>query len=178
MKTLYIIRHAKSGWSQPDTRDFERPLSKRGKKDLNTIGSYLALRGICPDVILSSCALRAQQTADILAKKINFDGEKHYLEALYLSSLEDLREIIMIQENGVDTMFIVGHNPQLHELVNSFIDEHINKLPTLGVVAINFDISSWSDIENVKGKLNFFIFPKQFKYYMPRQIRWYISEEV
>jgi len=171
MKTLYLIRHAKSGWSKPDTRDFERALAKRGKKDLNTIGSYLLLKGIKPDIILSSCALRAQQTTDILTQKINFNGEKHYLEELYLSSLEEMKEIIMIQDDGIDTMFIVGHNPQLHELANSFIDEHIDKLPTLGVIAIDFDISKWSDIENVKGKLDFFIFPKQFKYYMPRQIR-------
>ena len=175
MKTIYLIRHAKSGWNQPDTRDFERALSKRGKKDLNTIGSYLALRGIKPDVILSSCALRAQQTADILSQKINSDSKKYYLKELYLSSLEEMKEIIMAQESSVKTIFLVGHNPQLHELANSFIDEHINKLPTLGIVAIDFDISDWSEIEDEKGKLDFFIFPKQFKYYMPRQIRGFVS---
>jgi phosphohistidine phosphatase len=131
----------------------------------------LALRGIKPELILSSCALRAQQTADLLAKKIDFDGVKHYLEELYLSSLEEMKDIIMVQDNSVDAMFLIGHNPQLHELINTLVDEHINKLPTLGVVAIEFDISQWSEIEDTKGRLDFFIFPKQFKYYMPRQIR-------
>jgi len=175
MKTIYFIRHAKAGWSQPDTRDFERALSKKGKKDLNTIGSYLAIREIKPELILSSCALRAQETSDILAKKINFNGTKYYLEELYNSSLEAMIEIIMIQDADINSIFIVGHNPQLHELVNSLIDEHINKFPTLGVVAINFDISEWSEIKDAKGVLDFFIFPKQFKYYMPRQIRGMLS---
>jgi len=174
MKTLYLIRHAKSGWSEPNTSDFERTLSKKGKKDINTIGSYLALREINPKIILSSCALRAQQTTDLLAKKIGFSGTKYYLEELYLTSLSAIQEIIMVQESSVESMFIVGHNPQLHELANSLTDEHISKFPTLGVVAIEFDIEKWSEITSTKGKLDFFIFPKQFKYYMPRQIRSYL----
>ena len=174
MKTLYLIRHAKSGWSKPDTRDFERPLSRKGKKDINTIGSYLALRGINPDLILSSCALRAQETTDKLAKKIQFDGIRYYLEELYLTSLEDIKEIVMIQDDEIESMFMIGHNPQLHELANILTDEHISKFPSLGVVAINFDITSWSEISKRKGELDFFIFPKQFKYYMPRQIRNYL----
>jgi phosphohistidine phosphatase len=171
MKTLYLIRHAKSGWSVPNTSDFEREISKKGKKDIKTIGSYLSLIGVKPELILSSCALRAQQTTDLLAQKIAFDGKKHYLKELYLTGLEDILEIIYIQEESLDSMFIIGHNPQLHELANSLIDEHISKFPSLGVIAINFEIDSWSEINQQKGKIDFFIFPKQFKYYMPKQIR-------
>ena len=171
MKTVYFIRHAKAGWSVPDTSDFERSISKKGKKDINTMGSYLALRGVKPEIILSSCALRAQQTTDLLAEKINYDGKKYYLEALYLSSLEAIKEIILAQDDTIESMFIVGHNPQLHELVNSLIDEHISKFPSLGIIAIDFNINEWREIENIKGKIDFFIFPKQFKYYMPKQIR-------
>jgi phosphohistidine phosphatase len=68
-------------------------------------------------------------------------------------------------------MFIVGHNPQLHELANSLITEHISKFPSLGIISINFNIKEWSEILNQKGEIDFFIFPKQFKYYMPKQIR-------
>jgi len=174
MKTLYLIRHAKSGWSTPGTRDFERTLSKKGKKDINTIGSYLALRNVSPDLILSSCALRAQQTTDLLAKKIDCNSKKYYLEELYLTSLETIKEIIMVQDKDVDSMFVVGHNPQLHELANILTNEHISKFPSLGIVAINFEIDDWNDVGEIKGQLDFFIFPKQFKYYMPRQIRGYL----
>jgi len=176
MKVLYLIRHAKAGWSVPNTSDVERTISKKGEKDINTMGSYLALRGVKPELILSSCALRAQQTTDLLAQKISFDGEKHYLKELYLTALEEIREIISIQDSDINTMFIVGHNPQLHELANSLMDEHISKFPSLGIIAINFDIDEWSEISQDKGKIDFFIFPKQFKYYMPRQIRGLLPE--
>jgi len=171
MKTLYLIRHAKSGWNEPNTSDFERKISKKGKKDINTIGSYLSLIGIMPQLILSSCALRAQETSDLLADKIAFDGKTHYLQELYQTGVETIREIISIQEDNIDSMFIVGHNPQLHELANTLIDEHISKFPSLGIIAIDFEIDSWEEIYTVKGSIDFFIFPKQFKYYMPKQIR-------
>jgi len=171
MKTLFLIRHAKSSWSVPNTSDFERSISKKGKKDINTIGSYLSLIGVKPQLILSSCALRAQQTTDLLAEKISFKGEKYYLQELYLTGLNAIKEIIHIQDDSVDSIFLIGHNPQLHELANSIIDEHISKFPSLGVIAIDFDIECWSEIENIKGQIDFFIFPKQFKYYVPKQIR-------
>jgi phosphohistidine phosphatase len=171
MKSIYLIRHAKSTWSVPNISDFERSISKKGKKDINTIGSYLALAGIKPELILSSCALRAQQTADLLAQKIKFKGQIYYLEELYLTSLSEIKEIISVQDDSIESMFIIGHNPQLYELANSFIDEHISKFPSLGVVALEFDAESWSDVCQKKGKVDFFIFPKQFKYYVPKQIR-------
>lgn len=174
MKTIYFIRHAKAGWSVPDTSDVERSISKKGKRESRTMGSYLALRGIKPDLILSSCALRAQQTTDLLAETIGFEGKRYYLEELYLTSVEAIREIISIQDDEVERMFIVGHNPYLHELANSLMDEHISKFPSLGIIAIDFDIDSWGEIESAKGKIDFFIFPKQFKYYMPKQIRTYL----
>jgi len=171
VRTLYLIRHAKSAWSEPNISDFERSVSKKGKKDINTIGSYLSLVGIKPQLILSSCALRAQETSDLLSKKINFTGERHYLRELYLTSVEVIKEIISIQDDTIDSIFLIGHNPQLHELANSMIGEHISKFPSLGIIAIEFEMDSWSDLDNNEGKIDFFIFPKQFKYYMPKQIR-------
>ncbi len=171
MKTLYLIKHAKSDWSTPDTSDIERGTTKKGFKDINTIGSYLALRGINPDLILSSCSLRTQETTDALAKRIDFIGKKYYLQELYLTSPQEIKELIMVQDDEINSMFIVGHNPQLSELANILADEHVSKIPSLGVVAIDFDIQEWSELEDKKGQIDFFIFPKQFKYYMPKQIR-------
>jgi len=77
-----------------------------------------------------------------------------------------------MQEESVDTLFVVGHNPQLRDLLNTLLEkEHISKLPALGVAAVTFDISDWSELEENSGKLDFFIYPKQFHYYMPEQIR-------
>jgi phosphohistidine phosphatase len=176
MKTIYFIRHAKTGWSIPNTSDFEREVSKKGKRDIKTMGSYLALRGIKPDLILSSCALRAQETTDLLAEKIAFDGEKYYLKELYLTSVEVIQEIISVQDDSINSMFLVAHNPQLHELANNLMDEHISKFPSLGIIAINFDTDIWANVGKVKGEIDFFIFPKQFKYYMPKQIRTFLID--
>ncbi len=124
-----------------------------------------------PDLILSSSALRAQLTADKLAKKIAYDGRIHYMEELYMTRPETLMNILSLQENSYTNIFLVGHNPELTEFGNLLIEESFTKLPTLGVLAINLNIESWEEIAEKCGKIDFFIHPKQFKYYMPKQIR-------
>ncbi len=171
MKKIYLIRHAKAEGFLEGISDFERTLKKRGVKDIEMIASYMALQGISPDVILSSCAMRAEQTALQFAEKLDFDGEKYFLEELYYAPNKEILSIIMAQEKSCDSIFVIGHNPQLNELVNFLSSEYISKIPTTGVVALSFDINSWSEIEGVKGELDFFIYPKQFEYYMPKQIR-------
>ncbi|MCF6206796.1 MAG: histidine phosphatase family protein [Sulfurovum sp.] len=166
-----MIRHAKSSWKDIDASDFERGLTKKGRKNIDTIGSYLKLRGIRPDIVLASCARRTAETADLLSSKLEFDGPISYMQELYFTDTETLKQIIMLQESDVDAIFVVGHNPQVTDMANSLIDEHISKIPTMGVVAITFDIEKWSDIEHQKGKMDFFIYPKQFQYYVPNQIR-------
>ncbi len=166
-----MIHHAKSDWEEPGASDFERGLTEQGYKDINTIGSYMLLRGITPDLMLSSSALRAQETADKLAAKIGFEGSLLYLSELYYTPPETIMETVILQEDDVEKIFIVGHNPQITGLANMLTDEHVSKIPTMGVVAMTFDTDSWQALEEEKGAIDFFIFPKQFEYYMPNQIR-------
>jgi phosphohistidine phosphatase len=166
-----LIRHAKSSWKDIDASDFERGLTKKGRKHIETIGSYLKLRGVLPDHILSSCAVRTQETADLLAKKLEYDGQTEYLQELYFTDTETLKEILLMQDDAFDTVFVIGHNPQITDMANMLIDEHISKIPTMGVVAINFETDSWNELIHTEGKLDFFIYPKQFQYYVPKQIR-------
>jgi phosphohistidine phosphatase len=135
------------------------------------MGSYLMLRGTVPDAMLSSCALRAQETADGLAKKVGFDGKIHYLSELYFGSMETMFQTVALQEEDVQTLFLIGHNPHITAFANLLTKEHISKIPTMGIAALTFDIESWNQLESVKGDVDFFIFPKQFEYYMPNQIR-------
>jgi phosphohistidine phosphatase len=116
-------------------------------------------------------ALRAQTTADQLSKKIGYEGKIHYMEELYNSRPETLMNVLTLQDDSYDTIFLIGHNPELTEFANFLIEENFSKMPTLGVLAINLDIDSWSDISENCGEVDFFIQPKQFKYYMPKQIR-------
>lgn len=172
IKTLYLIRHAKSSWKNGNQWDFLRGLNKRGMHDLETMSSYMALRKIKPDLILSSCALRAQLTADGLAEKIRYSNRIHYMDELYLTRPEMALNVLSTQEDQYDSLFFIGHNPTLTELVNTLIKDKFTKFPTLGIFALKLDIDSWEEIGEVDdAEVDFFIFPKQFKYYMPKQIR-------
>jgi len=166
-----LVRHAKSDWSDGSLSDFERGVKKRGYKDLNTIGSYLALKNIAPDYVLSSAALRAQITTEELIKKISYNGEVEYMDELYLTKPETILNVLSLEDNRYNSILLVGHNPSISELANFLQNENIAKFPTLGVLKIDFDIDSWQDILQKKGKLDFFIFPKQFKYYIPKEVR-------
>ena len=172
IKTLYLIRHAKSDWKDGSLSDFQRGLKRQGIQDLETMSSYLALRNINPDLILSSAALRAQLTADRLAEKMEVYPSIEYMNELYLTSPEMHLNVLSLQDDIYNSIMIVGHNPALSELANLVQDENFTKLPSLGILAINLDIEKWEDIiEHPHGKIDFFIFPKQFRYYMPGQIR-------
>jgi len=173
-----LIHHAKSDWEEPGASDFERGLTAQGYSDINTVGSYLLLRGIVPDLILSSSALRAQETADKLAAKVGFEGPLLYLSELYYTPPETMLETVMLQDEEIDTIFIIGHNPQITGLANMLTEEHVSKIPTMGVVAMTFDINSWQALEDQNGEIEFFIFPKQFKYYLPNQIRAVLDRNV
>jgi len=135
------------------------------------MGSYLALHGAIPDLIVSSSALRAQLTADGLAKRLDYQGRIHYMEELYLSRPERILNILALQDDQYQSIFIVGHNPELTILANKLVDNQVGKMPTLGILKIDFDIESWSEIEEGRGELDFYIYPNQFRYYMPKQIR-------
>lgn len=163
MKTLYLIRHAKSDWDKENTDDFDRGLSKRGIKDLKLVGSYLLEKRIKPDLILSSPALRAKLTAKKISKKIKYDKDIKYIDKLYMPDTETMLDILSLQKNKNKKIFLVNHNPALTELANILIDENIENIPTLGIVTIKFDIKNWKEIKDTKGKMDFFVYPKLFK---------------
>jgi len=171
VKKIYFIRDAKAENFCEGISDFERALKKKAYKELQTIASYMLLRGIRPDAILSSCALRAQQTALFFCEKLSFEGNKLFLEELYYPPYEDIVAIIKAQESSYDTLFVIGHGPFITELTNRFSQEPLSKIPHAGVACVTFDIEEWNMLKDYEGKLEFFIYPKQFKYYMPKQIR-------
>ncbi len=166
-----MIHHAKSEWDEPGASDFERSLSEKGRRDVKTLGSYLKLRGIRPDSIVSSCALRAQQTADGLADLTGFKGRIQYLNELYFTPPETMLQVLLMQDDEHDSLFFIGYNPQLTALANLLSREHIGKIPSMGILALKFSVDTWEALETHRGAVDFMIFPKQFRYYMPQQIR-------
>ena len=163
MKKLYLIRHAKSDWSDASQDDFERGLNTRGGKAIATMAKVLNEKEIMPDLILSSSATRAMLTAQGLAKNINYKGKLKYLDALYFADPQEIIEIIKEIKDKHDTVFIVGHNPETTELTDLMVDEYIDNVPTLGIVALNISVKQWRGFKPEKTTLDFFIYPKMFK---------------
>jgi len=171
MKRIYFIRAAKAKGFYGAQSDYERTIKPKGLKEIKTIGSYLALHNISIDVILSSYAQRAQDTVVELDKIVSFSAKKQFLEALYYQPCDEMIKIIKALDDEDKNLLIVGHYPQLNELINELSSESINSIPNMGVVALEFDVEHWADLDRSGSNLDFFIYPKQFKYYMPDQIR-------
>jgi phosphohistidine phosphatase len=162
MKTLYLVRHAKSSWKYPNLDDFERPLNKRGRRNAPFMGEILKKLKIAPDLIISSPANRAATTARIIADTIDYPLEEiQYDETIYASSEYDLLQVIQQLDNGVNQAMLVSHNPAITDLANSIGDTSVSNIPTCGVFCLGLNISSWAKIGKQRGKLKFFEFPKK-----------------
>ena len=163
MRTLYIIRHAKSNWEDPGKADFERGLNDRGKRDAPRMGKRLKERDIHPDLILSSPAKRAFSTAKRIAKVLNYHEKNIKADhQLYHASEDTLLSVINTINDKHDTVLLFGHNPGLTDFVNTIMETEVNidNIPTCGVVAIGFRVDSWKDISWAMGKLLFYDYPK------------------
>ena len=162
MKTLYLARHAKSSWKHPELSDIERPLNKRGKRDAPIIGNLLKEKGVKPDKLISSHAVRAQKTAVVIADIIGYPKNKISIdENIYEASSTELINIIQSFDDIYNSVMMFGHNPGFTMVNNFLTDSFIDNIPTCGVVGIRFN-SSWKKIENTSGKAFFLIYPKLF----------------
>ena len=162
MKYLYLIRHAKSDWNDESKSDFERGLNKRGQKAIFTMAHALKKKKVMPDLILSSSAKRAQLTAKGLAQEIGYCGKIKYIDALYMAEPLDVISIIKEIKDKYDHVFIIGHNPEITELTDLMLDDYIDNVPTLGIVALKLPIKHWKKLKPEKAKLRFFIYPKMY----------------
>ena len=163
MKTLYLIRHAKSSWKNPDLSDKERPLNKRGKNDAPFMGKLLKEKKIIPELIISSDAVRAKKTSYAIAKELNYEKENIVLtdEIYEASSLELLNQIKQFSQD-FNSIMLFGHNPSLTSMHNYLTNHYIDNIPTCGIVGIEFQ-NQWANITEGSGKFLFFIYPKMYR---------------
>ncbi len=162
MKTLYIVRHAKSSWDNPDLDDFQRPLNNRGEKDAPKMGKMLFREGAKPKLICSSPANRALTTAQLVAAELGYPVNSIREEQkLYHAGEEAILEIVRSLDDSLDTVMIVGHNPGFTEFVNDLLDEEIPNIPTAGVVGAKLNIASWKEARWGCGEMLFFEYPKK-----------------
>ncbi|PKQ70374.1 phosphohistidine phosphatase SixA [Raineya orbicola] len=163
MKTLYLLRHAKSSWKNPELADFERPLNRRGKKDAPAMGKFLKFQKVQIDLIVCSPAKRTRKTAKKVAKEIFYPKQKIlYKKEIYEANIADLFSVVQETPNEIHSLMLVGHNPSLNDFANLLLPENpIENIPTAGIVAISFAVNSWQEIEENTGKLLFFEYPKK-----------------
>ena len=161
MKTIYFIRHAKSD-QNTQCADFERPLNKRGEKDAPFMAKRLKHYKVNPDIIISSPAKRAHDTAVIIAKTLKYPKDKILLKKeLYDSSHDEYLSVLQNIDDNHKIIFLVGHNPSITEICEILSNSIIGNIPTAGIFCIKFDTKSFKDITEGSGKVVFFDLPKK-----------------
>ncbi len=160
MKTLLVLRHAKSSWDDSSLRDFDRPLAPRGERDAPRVGKALRKQGAAPDLIISSPAARAKATIKAVIKAAKLEVEPQFDEAIYGASSAELMKLIRRLPEERLRVMLVGHNPGFEDLVGRLTSSQ-ERLPTAALACIEFQIDRWEDVEDEKGKLAWLITPKQ-----------------
>jgi len=161
MKTLLVLRHAKSSWNNANLTDFERPLNKRGKKNAPRMGELLKKHDLTPDLIITSSAERALQTAEAVATASGHEGEVQVTRQLYLA--EPAAYVLLLNElgDGYGRVLVVGHNPGVEDLVELFTDVW-ERMPTAALAQIELPVDNWADLDvDVMGELKNLWYPKE-----------------
>jgi len=153
MKKLLILRHAKSSWKEPGLTDHDRPLNKRGNRDAPRMGELVREKGLAPDLILSSTAVRARKTAEKVAQACEYDQEIQLERELYLASSATYQQVLKGLPERIEIVMVVAHNPGLEVLLASLTDE-MEDMPTAALAEVSLPIISWMQLgSNTKGKL-------------------------
>jgi phosphohistidine phosphatase len=161
MKTLFLVRHAKSSRDDPSLPDRDRPLDDRGRQDARRMGKRLAKRDVKPDLLLSSPALRALTTAQLIAEEVGYERMDIVVDdRLYASNSDDLLAVVCGLDKKLNRVMLFGHNPEFTVLAHRLSSEIID-MPTSAVVELSFDTKTWSDIGAVKPAKVVFDHPKR-----------------
>jgi phosphohistidine phosphatase len=163
MKTLLLLRHAKSDWDDTSLRDFDRPLAARGERDAPRIGKALRKRGPLPDLIISSPAVRAKATIEAVIEAAKLKLAIRFDETIYGASSPELMKLIRRSPDGNSCVLLVGHNPGFEDLVGRLTGSH-ERMPTAALACIDFQINRWDDVKDGEGKLEWLLIPKHLSH--------------
>ena len=164
MKKLYLVRHAKSSWEDDSLSDSQRPLNKRGQKNVLEMGRRLAASGLKPDLIIASPAVRALTTARQLASAIGYDQAAIVQNRqLYFEGKSAMLKLIQQTAPGVKSLMLVGHNPDMTSLLNSLCGFQVVNMPTCAIASIQFK-QDWAEVSYERGFLFDYDFPKNTRH--------------
>ena len=164
MKTVLLIRHAKSSWEDLTMDDFDRPLNDRGKRDAPEMAKRLIQKGQKVDLLISSPAKRARKTAMLFAEEFKFDKDKiKFHDYLYHASSENFERAIASAPESVEIIAIFSHNPGITSFANELTDVRVDDMPTCAIFAASADVQHWKEFRNAPHKFLFFDYPKAGK---------------
>jgi len=161
MKTLTLLRHAKSSWENSDLNDMDRPLTNRGYADAFRISHLLKSTHYIPDRILSSTALRAKLTASFFSQILSDPSQISFHPTLYFEPIKKVKAFISSQPNTPDHIMIVSHNPMLEELIKDLTGTECGKFPTCAHITFRFDTTEWNTLFHHTPECIYFGSPKQ-----------------
>ena len=160
MRTLYLLRHAKSSWKDLSLPDFDRPLKDRGRKAAKRIGKYLAAENLNGALVVCSTAVRTRETAEIVLKQAHLPVDVRFEERIYEASLRTLVHLVSEIPDEKQIVIMIGHNPGFEELL-AYLTGEGRRMPTAALAKIKFDVESWKDIKEDQGALDWFVTPKE-----------------
>jgi phosphohistidine phosphatase len=165
MKTLFLIRHAKSSWADMGARDIDRVLNDRGHKDAPEMASFLHQKGVLPDLIVSSPAKRAMMTATYFANELDIVLPDIDIENdIYEADEATLRHIIRGLPDTANTILLFGHNPTFTYFANQYSKDFIDNIATCGIVQYNMNALNWADFHETTVEVVGYFYPKMPSY--------------
>jgi len=162
MKTLFLLRHAKSSWKDERLPDFERPLNRRGNRASTTVGHYLKIRIKTPDLVLCSPAARTRDTLELLLKAAKWSTEVRYDQRIYEASGMRLAEVISQIDNDRRVALLVGHNPGLEELL-LLLTSVTQKMPTAAVAKVVLKTTKWANAIEKRATVEWLVKPREIE---------------
>ncbi len=163
MKTLLVMRHAKSDWGAAFARDHDRPLNSRGEKAARRMGRFLTDAGAAPDLVISSTAVRALTTAELASDAGDWDCPVITSRGLYASDTEQVLEVVSTVDPEVDRLLITGHEPTWSTLVGRLIGGGRIHMPTAAVACLDLPQGSWANLSDGACQLRWLVTPKMLK---------------
>ena len=161
MKSLLLVRHAKSDWGDLNLQDFDRPLNERGKRDAPAMAHRLLDKKIKPDALIASPAKRAAKTAKLFAEEMKIKKDNLILKPeLYLAGPEVFYNVIENTDNDLETIAVFSHNEGITQFANMLTNSRVDNIPTCGIFAIKIKSGSWKDFRTAEKEFWFFDYPK------------------
>ena len=169
IRSVYVLRHAKSSWDLAELADHDRPLDPRGERAALVMGRYMSQRHFLPELVLCSTATRARETLALAGSQWPCTPEIEFSPRLYLTGERELLQVLKAVDDGIRAVLIVGHNPDLHDLLKGLasrgdaplLDEMAKRFPTAAFAAIKLPLVHWAGIGQASGSLACFTTPKE-----------------